>query len=177
MNSISIVGNLTHDPELRFGASGKARASFTVAVNERHGEDEEVAHFLRCTAFGTLAENVCETLRKGHRVVAVGRFNTWNSELTLEGGDVKRINNVGLTVSSIGPDLLWARARVAKVDRSTDDAPAAETKAPAAAARNPVNGNGDAPAPDDVDEPAPARASKPRAKASVPAGADDEEPF
>lgn len=174
MNNISIVGNLTHDPELHFSANGKGRASFTVAVNEKRG-DEEVAHFMRCTAFGTLAENVAESLRKGHRVVVVGRLNTWSSELTLEDGSEKRITNVGLTASSVGPDLLWARARVAKVDRVVDEAP--EPVAAAAPKAKPVA----QPVDEDEEEPAPVRI-KPKAKEKVMATAGgpseyEEEPF
>lgn len=167
MNTITIVGNLTHDPEVRFGQSGKARASFTVAINEKRGE-EEVAHFIHCTAFGELAENVGESLRRGHRVIVAGRFDTYQGkELELADGSTKRITYTGLIVSSAGPDLMWARARVAKVDRRQEpdgdgDEPevAAAPAEPAKAARS-------------------RRQAPPREEATVGAGGggEEEDPF
>lgn len=155
MQTVTFVGNLTRDPEIRFGASGKARANFGIAVNEKRGE-EEVAHFFNCTAFGTLAENIGESLRKGNRVIVTGRLNTWKQELTLEDGTEKTITNVGITANSVGPDLLWARATVKKVDTrvSSDDGP-----------------------PDD-EAPAPKpKATKPKEKVLASVGAGEEDPF
>lgn len=158
MNNITIVGNLTHDPEVRFGSSGKARATFTVAVNEKRGE-EEVAHFIRCTAFGELGENIAESLRRGHRVLVAGRFDTYQgNELQLADGSTKRITYTGLIVSSAGPDLMWARARVAKVDRREANAESYTAPAPA-------------PSEVDDDEEVPAKAKPVRARRQAPEAA------
>ena len=108
MNSISFVGNLTADPKLIFGNSGKARATFSVAVNEGQGEDEKT-HFVNVTAFGSLAENIADSLSKGQRVVVVGRLNTYAKDVTID-GDEKSLTMVNFTASAIGPDLRWATA-------------------------------------------------------------------
>lgn len=120
MNSICFVGNLTGDPKLIFGDSGKARATFSVAVNEGQG-DTEKTHFVNVTAFGTLAENIADSLSKGQRVVVVGRLNTYAKDVTIDGDD-KSLTMVNFTASAIGPDLRWAKAKVTKVVRegSTD---------------------------------------------------------
>ncbi len=115
MNSISFVGNLTADPKLIFGNSGKARATFSVAVNEGQGEDEKT-HFVNVTAFGSLAENIADSLSKGQRVVVVGRLNTYAKDVTID-GDEKSLTMVNFTASAIGPDLRWATAKVTKVVR------------------------------------------------------------
>lgn len=115
MNSISFVGNLLADPDLKF-TDGKPRAIFRVAVNEGQGETEKM-HPIDVTAFGTLAENVAETLTRGMRVVVVGRFNSYKSEVTIKGDD-KSINRLAVTASAVGPDLRWATAKVSKVAKS-----------------------------------------------------------
>lgn len=184
MNNITIVGNLTHDPEVRFGTTGKARATFTVAINEKRGE-EEVAHFIRCTAFGELAENIGESLRRGHRVIVTGRFDTYQgNDLLLADGSTKRITYTGLIVSSAGPDLLWARARVAKVDRreSNGDSYTAAPPAPAPAPAAEADYEEEAPAQPAQpararrQAPKPAPAAQEREMASVGAG-EEEDPF
>jgi single-strand DNA-binding protein len=130
MNSISFVGNLTGDPKLIFGDSGKARATFSVAVNEGQGETEKT-HFVNVTAFGTLAENIADSLSKGQRVVVVGRLNTYSKDVTID-GDNKSLTMVSFTASAIGPDLRWATAKVTKVVREGNaDADAASGSAPA----------------------------------------------
>jgi single-strand DNA-binding protein len=115
MNSASFVGNLTADPKLIFGNSGKARATFSVAVNEGQGEDEKT-HFVNVTAFGTLAENLADSLSKGQRVLVIGRLNTYSKDVTIDGDD-KSLTMVSFTASAIGPDLRWATAKVTKVVR------------------------------------------------------------
>jgi len=81
MSSFAVTGNLTAAPELRFTASGKAVANFTVAENRKRGEDD-VTHFFDCTAWDSLAENVCESLDKGVRVVVTGRVEqqSWTTD-------------------------------------------------------------------------------------------------
>lgn len=116
MNAVHFVGNLTADPKLIEGASGKTRASFTVAVNEGQGEDERT-HFLSVTAFGTLGENLAKSLVKGQRVMVIGRLNTYKKEVEID-GETKSITMTGFTASAAGPDLRFATAEVSKVART-----------------------------------------------------------
>ena len=118
MNQVSFVGNLTADPVIRGGDT--VRANFTVAVNEGAG-DKERTHFVSCTAFGTLGENVAVSLHKGTRVLVIGRLNTYSKEVTID-GETKNMTMTSVTASAVGPDLRWAQARVAKVARNSDAA-------------------------------------------------------
>ncbi|MGC0250443.1 single-stranded DNA-binding protein [Pseudactinotalea sp. Z1748] len=115
MAQITIVGNLTDAPRL-FTKGKTPRAIFTIAENERprEGEDEGRSHFLQCTAWGTLAENLAGSLGKGTRVVASGRVNTYDKDVEIDGDDVS-LTMTSFTVSAIGPDLRWAEADVTRV--------------------------------------------------------------
>lgn len=143
MNSTYFVGNLTRDPELRISPDGKVRATLSVAVNEGQGENEKT-HFVDVTAFGDMATNVAESLRRGDRVIVVGRLNTYTTEVPQADGTVKKINRVSYTCSAIGPDLRFAQARAVKVKRDAEGnaahadapAPAPAQAAPAAVASN-----------------------------------------
>lgn len=114
MNNIVLVGNLTKDPKLI--TKGKnPRAIFTIAVNERFGDDgEERTHFANATAWGTLAENMANSLSKGDRVVAVARLNTYGKDVEIDGDEVE-LTMTSFTVTALGPDLRWAEAEVTKV--------------------------------------------------------------
>lgn len=74
MNKLIIVGNLTADPELRSTQTGKSVCNFTVAVNERRGEQQE-AKFFRVAAWNNLAENIKHYLHKGSKVLVVGQVS------------------------------------------------------------------------------------------------------
>jgi single-strand DNA-binding protein len=113
----TIVGNLTRDPELRFTPSGLAVASLSVAVNRKRGE-EEVVSFFDVTAFGTLAENVCE-LGKGTRVIVVGRLEQRSWEQ-----DGNKRSKVELVADSIGPDVRWATVTVTRAGDGSSSRPA-----------------------------------------------------
>ena len=115
MAQITIVGNLVDAPRL-FTKGKTPRAVFTVAENERPREDEEEgrSHFLQCTAWGTLAENLAASLDKGTRVVAAGRVNTYKKDVEIDGDEVA-LTMTSFTVTAIGPDLRWAEADVTKV--------------------------------------------------------------
>jgi single-strand DNA-binding protein len=123
---ITIRGNLTTDPELRFTSNGTAVANFTIAstprtFNKRTGEFEDGdALFLRCTAWKNLAEHVVESLTRGCGVIAQGRLR----QRTFETREGERRTVVELTVDDIGPSLLFATAKVTKATRSTGSAPA-----------------------------------------------------
>ena len=114
---LTIIGNLTGDPELRFTPTGTAVVKFTVAHTPRTRKGDEwidgETTFLDCTAWRQLAENVAESLRKGTRVVVAGRLRTERWE-TPEGD--KRSRMV-LDVDGVGPDLAYATATVKKLTR------------------------------------------------------------
>jgi single-strand DNA-binding protein len=118
--TITIVGNLTDDPELRFTPSGAAVANFTVASTPRNfnkqtneWEDGE-AMFLRCSIWRQAAENVAESLQRGMRVVVQGRLKARTYE-TRE-GEKRTVFEV--EVEEIGPSLKFATAKVNRVSRS-----------------------------------------------------------
>lgn len=123
MNSnITFVGNLTRDPELYQSEGRKPRATFSVAVNEGWGE-KETTHFINVTAFGDLAENIVDSLGRGNRVIVEGRFDSYKKPVEIDGVE-KEITIVSVVANSVGPDLRWARAKVTRVTRERDDAPA-----------------------------------------------------
>ena len=116
---ITVVGNLTADPELRFTPSGAAVASFTIAStprtfdrNSNEWKDGE-ALFLRCSIWRQAAENVAESLTRGMRVVAQGRLKQRSYE-TREG---EKRTVVEMEVDEVGPSLRYATAKVNKVSR------------------------------------------------------------
>lgn len=116
---ITVVGNLTGDPELRFTPSGAAVASFTVASTPRvldkatnEWKDGE-ALFLRCSVWRQYAENVAESLSKGARVIVTGRLKQRSYE-TREG---EKRTVIELEVDEVGPALKYATAKVNKVSR------------------------------------------------------------
>ncbi len=116
---ITVVGNLTADPELRFTPSGAAVANFTVAStprtldkNTNEWKDGD-ALFLRCSVWRQAAENVAESLHKGTSVIVQGRLKQRSYE-TKEG---EKRTVVELDVEEIGPSLRWASAKVTKASR------------------------------------------------------------
>jgi single-strand DNA-binding protein len=116
---ITVVGNLTDDPELRFTSSGAAVANFTVASTPRFFDKntndwkDGDALFLRCSIWRQAAENVAETLTKGARVIVQGRLKQRSYE-TREG---EKRTVYELDVDEVGPSLKYATAKVAKVSR------------------------------------------------------------
>jgi single-strand DNA-binding protein len=118
---ITVVGNLTADPELRFTPSGAAVANFTVASTPRtfdrqSGEWKDgEALFMRCNVWRQAAENVAETLTRGMRVMATGRLKQRSFE-TREG---EKRTVVELEVDEVGPSLKYATAKVNKVSRGS----------------------------------------------------------
>ncbi len=116
---ITVVGNLTGDPELRFTPSGAAVANFTVASTPRtfdrqnnEWKDGETL-FLRCSTWREAAESVAESLTKGTRVIAQGRLVQRSYE-TREG---EKRTVVELQVDEIGPSLRYATAKVTRTQR------------------------------------------------------------
>src|SRR5882724_3590675 len=118
---ITVVGNLTADPELRFTPSGAAVANFTVASTPRsfdrqtnEWKDGE-ALFMRCSIWREAAENVAESLTRGSRVIVSGRLVQRSYE-TREG---EKRTVVELAVEEIGPSLRYATAKVNKANRGS----------------------------------------------------------
>ena len=105
---VTIVGNLTADPELRFTNARKAVASFTVAVSE--GKDKS-ASFVDVTAWESLGDNIASSLSKGQRVIVTGilRQENW------EQNDGQKRSKISIIADSVGPDLRWATVTVHKV--------------------------------------------------------------
>lgn len=124
---LTLVGNLTADPELRFTPSGAAVANFTIANTPRVKSGEEwvdgEAMFINCAVWRDAAENVAESLTKGMRVIAYGRLKARTYE-TKEGG--KR-TVFDMEVDEVGPSLRFASAQVT---RSASAAPQQQRPAP-----------------------------------------------
>src|SRR3954470_899172 len=115
-NSVTLVGNITRDPELRFTPSGQAIATFGMAVNrrfQRNNQWEEQTSFFNVTAWGTLGENTAHSLQKGARVVVNGRLEQRSWE-TQEG---EKRSVVEVVADEIGPSLRWATAEVTNNER------------------------------------------------------------
>jgi single-strand DNA-binding protein len=118
--TLTVVGNLTDDPELRFTPSGAAVANFTVASTPRFLDKQTNewkdgdALFLRCSVWRQAAENVAESLQRGARVIVTGRLRQRSYE-TKE-GEKRTVYEV--EVDEIGPSLRYATAKVNKVQRS-----------------------------------------------------------
>ncbi len=120
---VTLIGNLTADPELRFTPSGAAVANFTIAstprvMNKQTNEWEDgEALFLRCSIWRQAAENVAESLQKGMRVVVQGRLKQRSYD-TKEG---EKRTVFELDVEEIGPSLKYATAKVNRTSRGGND--------------------------------------------------------
>jgi single-strand DNA-binding protein len=116
-NQVTVVGNLTRDPELRYTPSGAAVAKFGLAVNRsytnRNGEKVEDTSFFNINAWRQLAENVAESLSVGARVIVSGRLQSrsWETE------DGQKRTVVEIEADEVGPSLRWATAAVTKTTR------------------------------------------------------------
>ncbi len=120
-NSVTLVGNVTRDPELRFTASGQATASFGLAVNRvwndrQTNEKKEAVSFFDIVCWREMAENASESLSKGSRVLVTGRLEQRSWETNGE----KR-SKIEVVADEIGPSLRWASAVVTKNERRSGD--------------------------------------------------------
>ncbi|RLK58458.1 single-stranded DNA-binding protein [Actinokineospora cianjurensis] len=138
---ITVIGNLTSDPELRFTPAGAAVANFSVASTPRtldreSGEwkDGETL-FLRCNIWRQAAENVAESLTRGARVIVSGRLKQRSFD-TKEG---EKRTVIELDVDEIGPSLKWATAKITKVSRSGGDSGGGFGGAPASGGGAPAD--------------------------------------
>lgn len=117
-NTVTIIGNVTRDPELRFVSSGQANVSFGVAVNRRWQnrqtqEWEEAVSFFNVVCWRELAENVAESIIKGARVIVTGRLEqrSWETDA----GEKRSV--VEISADDIAPSLRWATAQVTRTER------------------------------------------------------------
>ena len=118
-NSVTIVGNLTREPELRYTNTGRSMAGFGVAVNRRwqnrqSGEWEEQVSFFNVTAWGDLGENVAASVTKGSRVIVTGRLEQRSYET--QQGEKRSV--VEIVADEVGPSLRWAQASVTRNERT-----------------------------------------------------------
>ena len=115
-STITVVGNLTRDPELRFTTGGRGTANFGIAVSRRYqvnNEWQEQTSFFNIVAWGTLAENAAATLNKGHRVIVTGRLE----QRSYDDKEGQKKSIVEIIADEIGPSLRWARAEIEKIAR------------------------------------------------------------
>jgi single-strand DNA-binding protein len=119
--TITVIGNLTADPELRFTPAGAAVANFTVASTPRMFDRESKEYkdgdtlFLRCAIWREAAENVTNSLTKGMRVIVTGRLKSRSYE-DKKTGDKRTV--IELEVDEIGPSLKYAQAKVTRTERA-----------------------------------------------------------
>ena len=119
-NTVTLVGNVTRDPELRFTSGGRGVASFGIAVNRRYqsnGEWQEQTSFFDVVAWGTLGENVAASLHKGTRALVYGRLEqrSWDTQ------DGEKRSKIEVVAEEIGPSLRWAQAQVERTARTTGE--------------------------------------------------------
>ena len=125
-NTVTVIGNVTRDPELRFTPSGQAIATFGLAVNRRWQnrqtqEWEEQVSFFDITCWAQLGQNVADTLVKGSRAIVTGRLEqrSWETDQ----GDKR--SKVEILADEVGPSLRWATADITRNERREGgDAPA-----------------------------------------------------
>lgn len=124
-NTVSIVGNVTRTPELRFTQGGIAVCGFGVAWNQKSQQGEDKAHYFDITCWRELAENVAETVTTGMRISIYGRldYRSW------EGENGEKRSAIQVVADEVSPSLKWSTAVVNKNDRVTDTA---NNKAPEA---------------------------------------------
>src|SRR5438105_3504763 len=129
-NTVTLVGNLTDDPELRFTAQGAAVANFRIAVSKRirdpqtnEWKDGDTS-FFRVNVWRQLAENVAESLARGTRVIVTGtlKMRQWETQ---EG---EKRSVVEVEATEVGPSLKWATAKIEKASRQRDIAQCINTE-------------------------------------------------
>jgi single-strand DNA-binding protein len=160
-NTITIVGNVTRDPELRYTPSGQANVRIGMAVNRRWqnrttNEWEEQVSFFNVVGWGSLAENAGESLAKGTRVIVTGRLE----QRSYETNDGEKRQVVEVVADEIAPSLRWATAQIVRNERRSPDGGGFGGNSGGGGGGGAPSGGGSRPV---ANEP--------------PAGYDDEEPF
>jgi len=117
-SNVTLIGNVTRVPEVRFTPSGAAIVTFGMAVNRRWQnkatqEWEEQVSFFDVKAWGQLGENVAESIEKGCRVVVTGRLEqrSWETD------QGEKRSKVEVVADEVGPSLRWATAHVQRIER------------------------------------------------------------
>ena len=117
-NTITVVGNLTRDPEIRYTAGGQAKATLGIAVNrvwtnKQTNEREERTSYFNVIVWGEMADHCSESLQKGNRIIVTGRLEqrSWDTEQ----GEKKSI--VEIVADEVAPSLRWATAEVKRTER------------------------------------------------------------
>lgn len=170
-NTVTLVGNVTRDPELRFTPAGQATASFGLAVNRmwtdrQSGERKEAVSFFDVVCWREMAENAAESITKGSRIIVTGRLEqrSWESQ---EG---EKRSKVEVIADEIGPSLRWATATVTRNER----------RAPGEGGGPSGQSGGNGPSGSSYGN-RPAQAQAPagagRGQSAPPSGPYDEEPF
>lgn len=119
-NSVTLVGNITREPELRYTPTGQATATFGLAVNRRWQNKqtqawEEATSFIDVVTWRELAENAAASLPKGSRVIVTGRMEqrSWETQ------DGDKRSKIEIVADEVGPSLRWATAQVERVQRDS----------------------------------------------------------
>lgn len=115
-STVTLVGNLTRDPELRFTPGGQAKANFGLAVSRRYqvnNEWQEQTSFFNVVAWSGLAENAAASLNKGNRIIVTGRLEQRSYET--QQGEKRSV--VEVIADEIGPSLRWARTEIERIGR------------------------------------------------------------
>ena len=121
-NHVSIVGNLTRDPELRFTPTGQATATFGVAVNRRWqnrqtNEWEEATSFFDVVCWRELAENAAQSLTKGTRVLVSGRLD----QRSWETSEREKRSKIEITADEVAPSLRYATVQITRNERRSPE--------------------------------------------------------
>jgi len=123
-SNVTLIGNITRDPELRFTAGGQAIATFGQAVNRRwqnrqSQEWEEATSFFDIVCWREMAENASESLSRGSRIIVTGRLE----QRSWEDADGNKRSKVEVIADEIGPSLRWATASITKNERRGPSGP------------------------------------------------------
>ena len=116
-NSVTLVGNITRDPELRFTTGGRGVASFGLAVNRRYqvnGEWQDQTSYFNIVAWGQLGENAASSLTKGMRVVVSGRLE----QREYQNREGEKRTAIEINADEVGPSLRWATASIERNPRT-----------------------------------------------------------
>ena len=118
-NTVTLVGNATRDPELRYTPSGQTVATFGLAVNRRWQnrqtqEWEEQTSFFDIKCWAQMAENVSESVQRGTRVIVTGRLE----QRSWENDNGEKRSKIEVVADEIAPSLRWATAQVTKIERN-----------------------------------------------------------
>lgn len=144
-NTVTLVGNITRDPELRYTTGGRGVASFGLAVNRRwqqNGEWQEAVSFFNIVAWADLGENAAASLTKGTRVMVTGRLE----QRSYDNKEGQKVNITEVIADDVGPSLRWAQAQVERIARDAASqggggGGGSSSPAAAAAAPDPIYGD------------------------------------